>query len=79
MNESDPFISSIWMAKRRQQKPNLDFPDIVKSFMIFDDPINTETNKFNALEKLMQDVDEIEEDSMCDGIKTELCFAKVYY
>ena len=39
--------------------------------MIFDNPINTETNKCNALEKLMKDVDEIEEDFMCDDIETE--------
>ena len=72
MNESDPFISSIWIAKRKQKKVSLTYPDVVKGFLIFEDSESCSTediNECNALEELMEAVDEIEENFVEDVIE----------
>lgn len=74
MNESDPFISSLWMKRRRQKKIVLEYPDIVKSFMIFEDSgtrSTSETDNCDALEELMKAVDEVDEDFLCDELESE--------
>lgn len=69
MNESDPYISTIWMETRRKNKKSLDYPDIVKDFLIFDDSdCSTEdTSECKPLEDLLDAVDEVEENFDCDN------------
>ena len=43
----------------------LDYPDILKSFMVFEESVNcsiNDSNNDNALEEIMKDVKDIEED-----------------
>lgn len=37
LNESDPYVSSIWVSKRRSERVSLEYPDEVKEFLIFND------------------------------------------
>lgn len=74
MNESDPYISTIWMANRLKKKVSQDYPDVVKSFMIMETPEKgptADTNNCNSMEELMNSVDEVEEDFVNDDIESE--------
>lgn len=74
MHESDPYISSIWMAKRRQKGISQDYPEVVKSFLIFEDTGNcstADTSNCNVMEELMKAVGEIDEDFVLDDIEAE--------
>lgn len=65
MNESDPYVSSIWIANRRQKRVCLDYPEVVKGFLVFkEQPLNTteDDEHTNVLEEMLDHVDEVDED-----------------
>lgn len=65
LHESDPFLSSMWITKRRQKKVSTTYPDVVRSFMIFEDSKSCSSS--DTLDDLMNDVDEVDENFADDN------------
>lgn len=68
MNSSDPLISSINLGNRMRKKVSLEYPDVVKSLLVFEDLDSSENlnTEGNALGELMDDVEQLDDDFALD-------------
>lgn len=68
LNASDPLISSINLGNRIRRKSSLEYPDVVKSFLVFKNLVSSSDShtENNALDELMDDVDQIDDDFALD-------------
>lgn len=55
----------MWITKRRQKKVSTTYPDVVRSFMIFEDSKSCSSS--DTLDDLMNDVDEVDENFADDN------------